>query len=135
MEVPMPGPVPVPIRQAIRDRHRQGASPAEPAEAFGLPPRTVRGLLQRARRGPEALAPSRPGPATSPTPGHPAWAPAVLLRREHPAWGAGLIRVMLRRRGIEPLPDARTLQRWFAEAGLGPAPQGRRPAAAEGRRA
>ena len=125
-EVPMPSPVPVPIRQAIWDRHQQGDSPAELAEAFGLPARTVRGLLQRGRRGPEALAP-RPGPAASPTPGHPAWAPAVLLRREHPAWGTGLIRVMLRRQGIEPLPDARTLRRWFAKAGLGPARQAAGP--------
>ena len=113
-----------------------GRSSAELAAAFGLPPRTVRGLLQRGRGG--GPRPSRrlaPAPPPSPTPGHPAWAPAVLLRREHPAWGAGLIRVMLRRQGIDPLPDARTLQRWFAKAGLGPAPQGRRPSAAEGRRA
>jgi hypothetical protein len=34
---------------------------------------------------------------------------------------------MLQRQGIEALPAARTLQRWFAKAGLGPAPQGRRP--------
>jgi hypothetical protein len=34
---------------------------------------------------------------------------------------------MLQRQGIEALPAVRTLQRWFAKAGLGPAPQGRRP--------
>src|SRR4051794_40227503 len=131
----MPRPVPLPIRQAIWDRHQQGASSGELAVAFNLPPRTVRGLLQRGRQGPEALEPARPGPGADPKPEHPARVPAVLLRREHPAWGAGLIRVMLRRQGIEPLPNARTLQRWFAKAGLGPAPQGRRPESDKRRRA
>ncbi len=55
---------------------------------------------------------------------------AVGLRREHPTWGAGLIRVMLRRQLLDVAPPAeRTLQRWFLQAGLAPAPAGRRPAA------
>src|SRR5271165_3317420 len=110
----MPAPVPLPIRQALWNRHQQGASSTELAQAFGLAPRTVRGILQRGRQlGSQGLAPRRPGPTTSSRPEHPARMPALLLRREHPRWGAGLIRVML--------------QRWFAKAGLGPAPQGRRP--------
>jgi hypothetical protein len=36
---------------------------------------------------------------------------------------------MLRRQGIQDAPDVRTLQRWFAQAGLGPARPGRQPAA------
>jgi transposase len=132
----MPAPVPLPIRQALGKRHQKGASTRELAEAFGLAPRTVRGLLQRARqRGPEGLAPTRPGPAANPQPGHPAWAPALLLRQEHPTWGAGLIRVLLPRQGIEARPHVRTLQRWFAQAGLGPAPPGCRPQAVSRRRA
>ena len=124
----MPAPVPLPIRQALWNRHQQGASSTELAQAFGLSPRTVRGILQRGRQlGSQGLAPCRPGPATSARPEHPARTPALLLRREHPSWGAGLIRVMLQRQGIEALPAVRTLQRWFAKAGLGPAPQGRRP--------
>ena len=55
---------------------------------------------------------------------------ALALRREHPIWGAGLIRVMLRRQLPQDAPPAeRTLQRWFVRAGLAPAPAGRRPAA------
>ncbi len=126
----MPGPVPLPIRQALWNRHQQGASSTELAEAFGLATRTVRGILQRGRqRGPEELAADRPGPAANQKPGHPARTPALLLRQEHPTWGAGLIRVMLQRQGIEAPPDVRTLQRWFAKAGLGPAAPGRQPQA------
>jgi hypothetical protein len=53
-------------------------------------------------------------------------ADAVRLRREHPTWGAGLIRVLLRR--LYPgrdLPAARTLQRWLRRAHLAPARAGR----------
>ena len=108
----MPGPVQLPIRQTLWKRHQQGASSTELAEAFGLATRTVRGILQRGRqRGPEGLAPDRPGPAANQEPGHSARTPALLLRQEHPTWGAGLIRVMLQRQGIEAAPDVRTLQR------------------------
>jgi hypothetical protein len=53
---------------------------------------------------------------------------ALHLRRHHPTWGAPRIR------GVQghdflptELPTARTLQRWFQDAGLGPASKGRRP--------
>ena len=60
---------------------------------------------------------------------------ALDLRRAHPSWGAGLIRVILRRQfPHQSLPVVRTLQRWWERAGLAPAPAGRRPAA-ESRRA
>ena len=126
----MPSPVPNPIRQAIWNRHQEGSSVGELAETFHLAPRTVRGLLQRARRGPESLPADRPGPTPGARPDHPARSPALLLRREHPTWGAGLIRVMLRRQGIKPVPGTRSLQRWFRSVGLGPAPRGRRCATA-----
>ena len=130
----MPAPVPFPIRQALWVRHQQGASTAGLAAAFDLAPRTVRGLLQRGRRRElEGLAPNRPGPDAARKPEHPARSPALHLRQQHPGWGAGLIRVMLQQQGIEPLPAERTLQRWFARAGLGPAPPGRRPEAASRR--
>jgi hypothetical protein len=50
------------------------------------------------------------------------------LRRAHPTWGAPLIRVFLGRDfPADTLPTARTLQRWFGQHGLAPAPKGRRP--------
>lgn len=127
----MPAPVPLPLRQAIWTRHQQGASTSELAEQFGLAPRTVRGLIRRAReRGVEGLTPDPThSNRLSPSP-YPAREAALQLRREHPAWGAGMVRVWLERAGVGGLPSTREIQRWFAGAGLNPAPRGRRPQSA-----
>lgn len=132
----MPAAVPVPIRQAMFRRRKHGATAAELSQAFGVAPRTVRNLLRRWReRGEDGLAPDyRRPPDPAPTPDHPAFGPALLLRQQHPRWGAGLIRVYLAKQGLTPLPGVRTLQRWFRRAGLAPAAPGRRPDP-EGRRA
>jgi hypothetical protein len=55
----------------------------------------------------------------------------LALRREHPRWGSGRIRIELSKlnRGT-PLPCVRTMQRWLLEHGLAPAPPGRRAATA-----
>jgi hypothetical protein len=131
----MPAPTPLPIRQAMYRRFCQGATPADLSRVFGVPPSTARDLVRRWRgRAEGGVAPDyvrRPVPP--PPPDHPAYVPALLLRREHPGWGAVLIRVYLGQQGIAPLPAARTLQRWFSRAGLGPAPPGRRPKTSEGR--
>jgi len=125
----MPPPIPMPVRQVIVQRTAQGQSAGLIARCLGLVPRTVRRLVQRLRvRGPNALAtsyPSRPYP-------HPPQfrtlvEEALQLRRAHPTWGAGLVRVLLHRHyPADPLPAERTLQRWFQRAGLIPAPRGRR---------
>ncbi len=45
---------------------------------------------------------------------------ALSLRRLHPRWGAGLIRLELRAQfPAEALPSERTLQRWFRRAQVG----------------
>jgi hypothetical protein len=62
----MPAPVPLPVRQALFDRHGRGESTAELAAAFGLAPRTVRGLLRRGRLG--AGTHWRPTPSALPQP-------------------------------------------------------------------
>ena len=127
----MPRPLPVPIRQVIWRRFQDGQDGQAIAAALGLAPRTVRHLLGRFRRGgPDALFPSydRCGEATR-KPVESVLQTALGLRREHPTWGAGLIRVMLRRQQPDLCPPAeRTLQRWFLQAGLAPATAGRRPA-------
>ena len=127
----MPAPVPVPIRQAIWALHQQGVSSADLADRFALTPRTVRGLIRRGhQRGAAGLAPDSTHP-TRPSPWlHPARETALQLRREHPAWGAGMVRVWLRRSGVDSLPSARQIQRWFAAEGLNPPPRGRRPPSA-----
>lgn len=43
---------------------------------------------------------------------------ALWLKRGHPTWGAGFIKVQLERRYHKRLPCTRTLQRWFKKAGL-----------------
>jgi hypothetical protein len=126
----MPRPLPLPIRQAIWQRCQRGQAVITIAHALGLPLRTVRHLVRRFRlRGDGTVAPSyRHGPVTSSASVDEIRQEAVALRQQHPTWGAGLIRVVLRRRQVaESPPSERTLQRWFHEAGLGPAPAGRRP--------
>ena len=49
------------------------------------------------------------------------------MRRQHPTWGAGIIRVILTEQHPgRVLPSERTVQRAFVRAGLNPAPAGRR---------
>ena len=114
------------------ERWKQGASAGEIAQSLEIPQRTVRNLLQRFReRAEEGIVPSyRAGQPRASPEGQPIRAAAEHLRREHPTWGAALIRIMLvGEHREEALPTARTLQRWFRASGLGPAPQGRRPQA------
>ena len=129
----MPRPLPVPVRQAIWRRLQAGQDVPTIAAALDLQPRTVRRLVGRFRRaGQAAVAPSYEAcGAATPKPAEATVRAVVDLRREHPTWGAGLIRVVLHRRLPDrPLPTVRTLQRWLERAGLSPAPPGRRPVAA-----
>ena len=128
----MPAPVPVAVRQAIARRHGRGESPAAIARGLGLPVRTAQHLVARGRHlGEAALMPAYPrGPRPRPRATERLRDLALSLRREHPTWGAGLIRLFLQLPPGQRPPAERTLQRWFRQAGLGPAPRGRRPAAA-----
>src|SRR5215208_1855568 len=128
----MPAPVPFALRQAVARRAAAGQGPPAIAAALGLPARTVRHLLARyRRRGEAALVPAYPrGERPRPRAAGRVRDRALELRRGHPTWGAGLIRLLLRLSPGRRPPAARTLQRWFRQAGLGPAPRGRRPAAA-----
>jgi hypothetical protein len=85
--------------------------------------RTVRGLWERyRRRGPAGLETdyaqcARCGPRfESSVP-----EAALQLKRDHPRWGATLIRLQLGKQfGGQPLPSDRTLQNWFRQADLTP---------------
>jgi Homeodomain-like domain len=128
----MPRALAVPLRQVLLRRWRRGQSVPEIAAVLGLPARTVRHLIRQFRQGStpaDALAPQYPrcGRRRS-WPNQLLVEHALNLRRHHPHWGAGLIRVFLKQRWRrQPLPTERTLQRWFHRAGLGPAARGRRP--------
>jgi Helix-turn-helix domain len=127
----MPRPIPVPVRLAMFRLWQQGRAPAQIAEALDLSPISVRRLIRRFRgRGSDGIAPDyRPPRTASPSDSDFAMA-AIRLRREHPTWGAGLIRVqLLENPSLGPAPSVRTLQRWFGQADLVTAPAGRRPRA------
>jgi transposase len=122
----MPRALPVAIRQRIVERHYAGVSLPTIAREFGLSPWTVRTLWRRYRErgeaglGPDYAACGRPGPRFP----APIYAHALAVRRAHPGWGAGLIRIELAEAFPgQPLPHEATLRHWFRDAGLGPPPR------------
>src|SRR5262245_35334902 len=102
----MPAALPAPLRAEIFRRLRQGQSAAAVAQALSLCPRTVR-RLRAAWRGlppegtpadPDALAPGyrRCGRRLAPD-RPPVRSACADLRRGHPGWGAGRLRLGLLR--------------------------------------
>jgi len=129
----MPRAIPLAIRQEIVRRHLDGQALARIAEELHLPWVTVRALWRRFRdRGDDGLD-ARYAECGRATPGHPQ---AVLrracrLKREHPTWGAGRVRVeLLGQLGPAPVPAARTLQRAFQREGINRPRRPQRPRAA-----
>jgi transposase len=124
----MPRPLAVPVREAIFRRWQEAQSASEIAGALGVPVSTVYRLLRRFRRdGSDGIVPGYRNPAADLVPPDAVQA-ALALRREHPTWGAAMIRVHLLDEAPErPVPSERTLQRWFVRADLSPAPAGSRP--------
>jgi transposase len=117
----MPRAIPLPTRQDIVQRHQEGASLRRIAEELSLPFSTVRQIWRRFRDHGEAGLPAnyaacrRPGPRSA----RRVHRAALWLRRRHPDWGGGLIRLLIAQRWPdEPVPHERTLQRWFCRAHL-----------------
>src|SRR5881396_1026611 len=94
-------PTPMPLRQAILRRWHKGQPVSTISEALDVVPRTVRHLVRRFRKeGDAAVAPSyHRADISAPNGSHKLFQVAVQLRKQHPTWGAGLIRVILRRDG------------------------------------
>ena len=122
----MPRAIPVATREAIVARHQAGVSLPRVVAELALPWATVRRIWRRYRdRGGTGLAPDyaaggRRGPRHPPV----LYDRALAVRREHPGWGAGLIRVEVGKQFPDhALPHERTLRRWFAAAGLAPPPR------------
>ena len=120
----------VPQRQVIFERAGLGHRADAVAGDLGLNPETVRKLMGRLRRtGAAGIVPdyARCGVNQSGRADTALITAAVMMRREHPTWGAGIIRVILAERHPgRALPSDRTIQRAFVKAELNPAPAGRR---------
>jgi transposase len=119
----MPRAVALPIREQIIALHQQGIRLTTIAQQLGLSYHTVRQCWQRfCREGVAGLSPRYPhcGPKQRRFAGVVQEA-ALTMKREHPRWGAGLIRVELEQQFPHiALPSGRSLQRWFVAAGLQP---------------
>ena len=119
----MPTPLPFALRQQIVQRHQQGEPLSAIAQALHVPPSTVRDWWHRFRDQGEAGLQThydRCGPK-EPKAGAVIHQAALAKKREHPPWGAGLIRLELAAQFPgRHLPHPRTLQRWFRAAGLAP---------------
>jgi transposase-like protein len=127
----MPRAVHPDIRQEIVERHQRGQTLAQVAADLGIPYPTVRSLWRAFRdRGPDGLAIGYHACGSS-TPAYPesVLRRACRLRREHPRWGAGRIRVELLEY-LEPsaVPSVRVLQRAFQRAGINRPRRSHRPA-------
>ncbi len=125
----MPAAIPRPIREELVRRCQAGEPVTEIAKALGLSYRAARGLWRRFReRGEKGLDNdyANCGP-TGPRYPKEVYEAALCLRREHPRWGAGLLRLRLEDDlPGQALPAERTLNRWLQEAGLQPL-RGRQP--------
>lgn len=115
--------VPRALREQIVHRHQQGEPLTAIAEALQVSYRTARRWWHRHQEaGAEGLHThyDHCGPKGPRTPA-PIHAAALEWKREHPTWGAGLIRLQLVSQfGEEAVPQERAIQRWFAAAGLQP---------------
>jgi hypothetical protein len=117
----MPQAVPEAVRRELVRRHQAGETLPAIAASLTLPFFTARGLWRRFRqRGEAAFRPdyarcAHPGPRGKPE----LHAQALALKRAHPSFGAGAIRLLLQEQFPDQrLPHPRTLQSWFQQAGL-----------------
>lgn len=132
----MPRAIPLATRQEIVRRHLEGQTLLRIAAELRLPLATARDLWRAYRdRGDDGLV-IRYRACGRSTPGHD---PSVLrracrLKRRHPTWGAGRVRVaLLGRLDPAPVPSARALQRAFQREGINRPRRSQRPRTARAR--
>src|SRR5579872_1723910 len=118
------------LREQIVRLRQAGQTYAQIAAALAVKERSVAHLCKRHQvRGEAGLKPdySPGGPKQIAFDAEIKQA-ALAMRREHSGWGGMLIRLQLREQWLtRSLPSVRTLQRWFARAGLSPTRRMRPP--------
>jgi hypothetical protein len=128
----MPRAIPLATRQDIIDRHVRGQALTEIAAELKIPYVTVRSIWRAFRdQGADGLVVGYHACGGS----TPAYPDAVLrracrIKREHPGWGAGRIRVeLLESLSADAIPSTRVLQRAFRRAGINKPRRSQRPSA------
>ncbi|MEO1401597.1 MAG: helix-turn-helix domain-containing protein [Cyanobacteria bacterium J06635_1] len=121
----MPSAIAVPIRRQMIELRKQGKSYREIAQQLGQSRHSVRQICHRWRKGGEAALEPNYGQCgyRGITFERLVWRSAIYLKRRHPEWGGGFIRVKLQQRWPNhSIPSKRTLQRWFRVAEVDSAP-------------
>jgi IS30 family transposase len=120
-DIGMPCAIAVPIRQQIIEQRQQGASIAQIAQALERSYWSIRTIVRRYRdQGEPGLVPQYQNCGVKGIRfSKRVYRGALWLKRHHPSWGGGVIRVLLQERWSEQaMPSERTLQRWFKQNGL-----------------
>jgi hypothetical protein len=126
----MPRAIPRPVREQIVERHAHGEKLGRIAASLALSYRAVQALCKCYEQQGEAGLENGYGRCGKQGV---QFAPAVQqaalqMKREHARWGGGLIRLQLAEQfPAQKRPGVRTLQSWFAAAGLQPARAQRPP--------
>lgn len=114
----MPSPIEAHIRHEIIARHEKGETLRNISDELHMSYETVKKLWQRWVRE-KRIEPNYEQVKQRGTRLYAeAYSQALTLKREHPGWGAALIRLKLEGLAAEARPSVRTMQRWFREAGL-----------------
>jgi hypothetical protein len=134
----MPKAIPPAIRRQIVERHTAGESLRQISREMKMPYESLRKVWRvyrlEGRLQANYVACGMKGVKAN----RRVYRAAIWLKRWHPSWGAGLIRQIIQDKwAAERVPDKRSLQRWFVQAGvqvkpatkLGQARQGRGKAA------
>jgi transposase len=119
----MSSPIENATRREIIRRHEQGESLRSISSEMGMSYETVKKLWRHwVKKG--SIEPNYEAAKQRGTRQYgQVYAQAVQLKRDHPRWGAPLIRLKLQAQSNQTLPSVRTLQRWFREAGVNRAAQ------------
>lgn len=120
----MPRALPLATRSDLRHLWAQGVDSEQAARSLHLAPRTVRHWFARFRsRTPEQACSTCYEHSGDAYDCPDLQQRCCSLRREHPRWGAGRLRLtLIKEFPNQQIPRVRTLQRWLHAAGLAPRP-------------